>query len=433
MLCATLPARAQEDFGKNRPSGGSGGNKSGGTKSGGGSGKATPKNTGAPKIIYREKIVYRDKNTPPKVVEKVVERVVPKIVRVTPTTGTLTVTAEAGAEIMLDGPAAELEGTVDDDERSLIFDELKPGIYTVTAKLEGYAVTPQQVTVKAGKADKVDLTLKLITYTVPLNLNTNSGLIAYRKGQDETWSMQPFQSSQVRVAELPPGVYEVQMTPNDKSFEVVKQTWRIPEDLPANGAALPISFKKRPTSQLFAWESASDWSLPSGWSATKTILASGAGVALPRDDSFRYYTDFHLCTDAKMLNGVGVSFVLRAADAQNYYLVQITGAKADEPYKLRGYIVKNGQPQRFGRTANLTGYANTLQENKFFRLSLKMKDSQIEVSLRDSETGEVSPLGVLTDPNATFSVGAVGLAATTANESRIAFFAVSPNAAPCME
>lgn len=439
LLCAALPVRAQDDFGKggNKSAGGNksgGGSKSGGNKSGGGGGKPGPKNAGPSRIVVREKVVYRDRPAGPPTV-KVVERIreVPKIVRVTPNTGTLTVTAEAGAEIMLDGPSDELEGTIADDARSMIFDDLKPGVYTVTAKLEGYAVAPQTVTVKAGKADKVDLTLKLITYTVPLNLNTNSGLIAYRQGQDETWSMTPFQTNQIRLAELPPGVYEVQMTPNDKSFEMVKQTWRIPEDLPKDGAAIPVSFKKRPTAQPFAWQVASDWTLPAGWSADKTVLANGPGVALPRDSSFRYYTDFQVCTDAKMLNGVGVSFVLRAADEKNYYLVQVTGAKADEPYKLRGYIVKNGQPQRFGRTENLKGYATTLQENKFFRILLKMKDAQIEVSLRDSETGEISPLGVLNDPEATFSVGAVGLAATSREESRVAFFYVSPKPAPCLE
>ncbi len=72
-----------------------------------------------------------------------------------------------------------------------------------------------------------------------------------------------------------------------------------------------------------------------------------------------------------MINGVAASFVVHAVDKQNYYLIQITGPNADEPYVLRGFVVKKGVSQRLKRIS-IGEYSTTLQPGKFFEVSITM-------------------------------------------------------------
>jgi hypothetical protein len=131
-----------------------------------------------------------------------------------------------------------------------------------------------------------------------------------------------------------------------------------------------------------------------------------------------------------MLNGVAASFVVRAVDKQNYYLIQLTGAKADEPYVLRGFIIKNGTPQRMGSAIPIDGFSATLKANQFFTISIKGKDNSFAVSITDSQTGDVLPLGILADPNRNFKVGAVGLAVRDTEQNEIGRFIVCASDCP---
>jgi hypothetical protein len=126
----------------------------------------------------------------------------------------------------------------------------------------------------------------------------------------------------------------------------------------------------------------------------------------------------------KMVNGVAASFVVHAVDPQNYYLIQITGQKADEPYMLRGYIVRNGSAQRFGRTIPISQFSETIKQGKFFQVILTMTGSEIVVKAQDSETGELLKLGILPDPSNSFRIGAVGIAARSNEQNEVSQFSI---------
>jgi hypothetical protein len=165
--------------------------------------------------------------------------------------------------------------------------------------------------------------------------------------------------------------------------------------------------------------------LPGGWSfSSGKVIVNGSGIALPSDSSYRYYTDFQLSTDVRMKNGVAASFVVRGVDSQNYYLVQITGPNADEPYVLRGYLFKNGTAQRFGRTFPISQFSETFKPGKYFHVVLTMTGSEISVKVQDSETGDLLELGRLPDPSNTFRIGAVGIAARGSEQNEVGQFSI---------
>lgn len=160
---------------------------------------------------------------------------------------------------------------------------------------------------------------------------------------------------------------------------------------------------------------------------------NGRGVALPRDDSVRHFADFHLVSDVNMLNGVAASFAVRAQDSRNYYLIQITGAKSDEQYVLRGFVVRNGVEQRFASAIPIDAFAGTLKQNKFFTVSMEAIGNKFKVFVTDSVTGDVLPLGILEDPNRNFPIGAVGIGVRDTEQNEIVRFIVcTSESADCL-
>lgn len=364
-----------------------------------------PKTSG-PKVIYRNRIVER-------------------IVRPTPTTGTLYISAEPGASIHLEyltrsgEVAEESKNTIPAGERSIIFNGLRPGSYRVVAELDGHQPTDSAVQVNKGKSVKVDLNLVPITYNVTVRLNASSGMLTYAKGSEVPRSVN-FQNNRAVLSGLTGGIYTIKIVPDDASY--------VPKDtsLTVSGESNEVEVKlDKKESKAFLGAATSDWALPGGWSfSSGKVIVNGSGIALPSDSSYRNYTDFQLTTDVRMKNGVAASFVVRCVDPQNYYLVQITGPNADEPYTLRGYLVRNGSVQRFGRSFPINQFSETLKPGKYFSVELTMTGSEISVKVRDSETGDLLKLGTLPDPSNTFRIGAVGIAARSNEQNEVGQFSI---------
>ena len=369
-----------------------------------------------------------------------------KTVVVTPTTGTLSVATEPGAALLVEplrgGDA--LEGDVAKDERLFIFNNLKPGTYRVAAELDGYTDAEKEVTVVANRPASVTLELRPITYNVNLTTNVTTGEVRYapvvahkdpstgevkyeRAPGGETRIM-PIQNGRAVLSNLRTGTYGLDIRADEVGYQTLLATVTLP-----GKTDFDIKLNKLLSTKTFSatWTSLDGWEAPTSWTiATRKLSLTGPGVGLPKDESYRYYSDFQLSSDAKMINGVAASFVVRAVDKQNYYLIQLTGAKADEPYVLRGYIVRNGQPQRMASPIPIDGFAQTLKLGQFFTVSIKGTDNSFNVSITDSQTGDVLPLGILTDPNRTFKVGAVGLAVRDTEQNEIGRFIVCTSDCP---
>jgi hypothetical protein len=371
--------------------------------------------------------------------------VVNRNVPVTPNKGSLVVSAEPRATIVVEpvrGGTGD-EGEVPSDRRTATFNDLLPGRYRVAAALEGYEEASSEVTVIKGKASDVTLNLRPITYNVQINANVTAGEIRYApviaRTDPTTGQLKyerapgdarvtPISNGRAMLASLRPGTYGLDIRSELVGYETLLASITLP-----GPTDIPVSLRKLTSSKTLAatWINLEGWDAPSSWRAqARKLSVAGRGIGLPREDEYRYYSDFQLTSDVRMLNGVAASFVVRAQDANNYYLIQLTGQNSDEPYVLRGYVVRGGVAQRMGAPIPLDAFTQTLKANQFFNVTMKMADNSLKVSITDSQTGDVLPLGILTDPARNFRIGGVGIAARDNEQNEIGRFIVCANQCP---
>jgi hypothetical protein len=389
----------------------------------GGASSARPPRNNLPKQIY---------------VTKTRTVTVTKKMLVTPTTGTLSVSSSVpNASLLVEPKSGGREGqvgTIPAGELGFIFNDLKPGVYRVAASLDGYEPAEKEVTIRRNKSTPVTLKLNPITHNVTVNTNVKTGEIRYalveafkdtRTGETRyspkgVTSVIPIQNNHAVLANLRAGTYGVDIRPGEVGYQTLLGAITVP----GNDTITAELKRLLSTKTFFAAWTRDEWDLPSAWQiASRLLSVKGRGVALPHDDSYRYYSDFQLSSDVKMRNGVAVSFVLRATDTQNYYLVQLTGEQADEPYFLRGFVVKNGVRQLL-QSIPITHLASTINPKQFFKVNIKMTDNHMNISVEDSQTGAALPLGILTDSYRNFPIGAVGIAAVDREESDYGSFMI---------
>lgn len=365
---------------------------------------------------------------------------------ISPTTGTIVVVAEPRAVVIVEsvkGGEGD-EGVIPPDDRQFIFNNLRPGRYRVAAALEGHNEAQQDVRVIAGKTSAADLALQPITYNVTFNANVESGEIRYApvvaridpSTKQIRYDRAPgdvrltsIVNGRAVLANLRQGTYGLDIRAEQVGYQTLLATISLP-----GATTIPVELKKLESTKTLSatWSNLDDWHTPSGWRvATRKLSVSGRGVALPREDDYRYYKDFQLTSDVKMLNGVAASFVVRAQDENNYYLIQLTGANADEPYMLRSFVVRNGTQRRMGPAIALDGFTSTLKANQFFTVIMKMIGNDLTLWIKDNQTGETLPLGTLSDPAANFRIGAVGIGVRDNEQNEIWRFIVCANQNQC--
>lgn len=359
----------------------------------------------------------------------------------TATTGALSVaTTQPNVTIYVEpvgGAGEPLKGDVGADERQFVFNRLKPGRYTVYAEGQGYTDSEEEtVTVRANQTTPVTLKLDPVTYNATFSIKDNDGALvregniryaqAVLQGNEYVrtgrTSYQEFSNGNVTLASLSPGLYIADIVVKEAGYAPEKTTFTVKDN-----ATFNVTLKRLETRSNFSasWGSLSAWDAPQGWrTESSKLMVNGAGVALPKDDAVRFYTNFELRSNVRMVNGVAASFVARAMDARNYYLIQLTGSSADEPFMLRGFVVKDGKVVQQLGSAPINSFASTLQTGKFFAVKMKMQDNQIRVWITDSQTGDLLTLGILKDPYNTYSIGAVGIAARDREQTEVADFTV---------
>lgn len=363
-----------------------------------------------------------------------------------PNTGSVVVSAEPGAAVIVESVRGGTgdDATIPQGVDQIVFNKLPPGRYRVAASLDGYEDTERDVVVKAGEPATVSMNMQPKLYTVTINANVQAGEIRYAPviaaGVDPATGqtrynrapgdsrVTPISGGRAVLANLRQGTYGLDIRASDPSYNPLLASISLPGPV-----TLPVELTNIESKGTFAatWINLEAWNAPSSWRVeARKLLVSGRGIALPREVLSSNFKDFQLVSDVKMINGVAASFVVRAQDANNYYLIQLTGQNADEPYVLRGYVVRGGVPQRMGAPIPLDAFTQTLKANQFFNVSMKMTDNSLKVSITDSQTGDVLPLGILTDPARNFHIGAVGLAARDNEQNEIGRFIVCANQCP---
>ena len=225
--------------------------------------------------------------------------------------------------------------------------------------------------------------------------------------------------------------YELEIIPQGVNYKPKQVSVNVPGDdtngNPSDGVQFSVKLDRRPAAEPFSWSSASDWQMPASWRVSNGTISTGTpGLAWPVREEMRNYQNARLTVNARMKNGKGVAFAVRAADEKNYYLIQLTGANASEPYKLRGFIVKDGVATRqFGNTSDLSHLAGLLKADNYFTLLIIARGNRIGVAIVNTEEGgENLNLGILADANETFSIGGIGLLAQEGEQNQITTFQI---------
>jgi len=386
------------------------------------------------------------------VIQKVENRVVVKkeVVR----TSNLSVTTEPGARVVLTALGAR-PGTprsiVASRERSAIFENLAPGNYKITASKEGFETQEQDlVKILPQKTHVLDLDLKAVTYKLKIQTNLTDGEVRYaqavNKGRDAkgsiiseevgTYCIVKIQKNgEAVVPDLKQGYYNLDIRPTALEFEQTLVGVNVPDDteqddenVASETKTFELEIEKKISTQTFgtAW-TAGEWEMPSGWSLQRGMRIDSPGLALPRNEQYRYYTNFELVTDLRIYDGGTAGFAIRAVDPNNYYYIEFSGARAAEPNVAKAYIIKDGQARQIF-AAPASGFATALASKNRFRVNIKGVDNGFLLSIENSETGAREPVGRIIDRDSTFRKGAVGIAARSRTRFDVMYFEVCNNA-----
>jgi hypothetical protein len=167
--------------------------------------------------------------------------------------------------------------------------------------------------------------------------------------------------------------------------------------------------------------------LPEKWKIdTKGIKANGTGIALLKDQSFRYYKDFEMQSTVRLLNNSSIGFVVRAKDNNNYYLIQLTGGDSKEQYLVSGFIVKDGKPTErvLANSIKFATLEKTFSNQKYFTVIIKAQKNVFKISIGYATTGEIQPLGDAVFKDNNFPIGAVGLSGMEKSSFEVGLFTV---------
>ena len=385
----------------------------------------------------------------------VIQKVNNVVIRKTETVrvSNLSVVTEPGAKVALESlvkaPKPTVREVMANKDGSAIFDDVKPGDYRVAASKDGF-VTQEQDLVKIlpQRPHVLDLSLPAVTYKLRIETNITDGEVRYAqaeyKGKDANGSIiaeefgnkcfvkiQKVGKDGVAVIpDLKKGYYNLDIRPTALEYEPTLVGLNVPDDTEQDASgetkSFAIDLKTKISSEIFgaAWTK-EGWVLPAGWSLNNRMKVSNSpGVALPRDERYRYYTNFELISDLKLNDGGTAGFALRALDPLNYYLIQISGPNAPEPNFVKGYIITNGEAKQFFSVS--APFAATTSSKNGFRVFIKGSDKGFEMWIENSETGVRKPVTVISDPYKTYQKGAIGIASREKANFEVTSFQVCP-------
>ncbi|CAN5307541.1 hypothetical protein BH10ACI1_BH10ACI1_30000 [soil metagenome] len=362
-------------------------------------------------------------------------------------TSNLSVTTQPGAMVKLESLAANVNPPAAQKVNSsgvVIFENLKAIKYKVVVTLDGFETLEQDsVAILPQKTLGIKLDLKPITYDLKIDTNIADGEVRFAPAvltstdnegnliTKETggFCVVKIVNKKAVIPELKQGYYNLEIIPSAVEYQSLKVAVKVPDDILEDNddndelQSYPLELEKKISTTQFAsaWTS-NEWDLPAGWGLKNKMQNNGlSGIALPRNDQYRYYVDFEMITNVNLIDDNTVGFVFRAQDAQNYYLVQLSGARAAEPYRATGYVVKKGRAEQIF-SITIEAFAEILK--KQFRFSIQGEGKLFKLFIEDSTTGDKRPLGNMTDPFNNFKKGAVGIAGNSGSKFEVVFFTV---------
>lgn len=385
------------------------------------------------------------KRPPPRIkIQKIIKVVKVPEVRYQKLSGVAITTVQPNADITLKsapGRKTYIQTKKTDSNGVLNLENVPPGKYALTVSADGYVTEESDIDVMPQQLVTVPVNLAPITHDIFIKTNVKSGEVRYARIQKKAGSrpqgiggycMVPIQNGTAAVLRMQEGDYSLEVHPEDVEYKTVSREITISDEAlskteNASGQnEIPINLARTVSTEDFLanWLP-NEWRLPATWKIDKKVQVNGPGVALLQNERYNYYKDFELTTGVRSLDNKSASFVLRALDDQNYYLIQITGSAAAEPYLLTGYIVKNGKVAETLVPTSIKAYAASLGDRKYFNLTITAKGNVFRVRLEDTETGQSFVIGIIEDQNNTFPIGAIGIGSKDASRFEVNRFHIN--------
>lgn len=341
------------------------------------------------------------------------------------------------------------------NEDGILSFELQPGKYKITSSLEGYQAEESEVAIEPHKMSTVRFELEQTKYNFPVLIKGNNsknivaGEVLYapvkvleEKSNDTSkvefkggFCMVPITNGKAEIKGLPEGSYYFDVRADEVEYKPEKAIIKIPEDIiseeteesnkPDEIKPIEVELERKHSTVTFSQMVADAWEHPPKWSINnKGIKAEGLGIALPKDESFRYYKDFQMMSSSmRLLNDGSVGFILRAVDDKNYYLIQLNGKNSLAPNKIQAFIVENGKIKE-KILDNPIPVPQFFDNQKRFSVIITAKGNIFEVEVVNS-MGDSLSLGKVNFENNNFPIGAVGIKSTAEDSIfDIGFFTV---------
>lgn len=377
-------------------------------------------------------------------------------------TSNLTVSSEPGAEVILLSLRPRAKSITkkvpfDDSGETIEFENLRPGKYKVTVRLDGFQELVTEVDVPRQKTVGIDMDLEPLKYDFHIETNITEGEIRYApakyEGENPDGSLRTketggycivtIKNGEAVIRDLERGYYNIDVRPTKQiEYQPVLTAINVPNDIPedtkvetesgeanAEVESYSIDLEKKISTETFSssWSS-NEWHLAGGWSLLGGTMRNlgQKGVALPRNEQYRYYTDFEMISDVISSDGKSVGFALRAVDKNNYYLIQISGANSPEPFLASGFIVREGVINPFF-SVPINHFSETIESMKSFRVIIKGQENTFRIFIEDSETAKKLEVGDMIDRDETFKKGAIGIADQSNSEFTVGSFIVCAN------
>lgn len=396
----------------------------------------------------------RRSSAPVRMRATVITKVVPKIVRERVKISSIGVTTEPGAKVVLQPGVATAKNKarekIADAAGAVQFEDVSPGTYKLQASKEGFETAEADaVTVKLQESSLVPLDLKPITYRLKIETNLTGGEVFYARRDEKNMGasgsiaadrlgnycvVKIGRNGGAEVSDLKTGYYFIDIRPGPESpeFDEIHRAVTVPDEIDSiGGAPVKIDLEKKVSTEAFttAWVPA-DWEMPAPWRLDNGLKVKNSdGIALPRNERYRHYLNFEMIANVRLLDSGTVGFVLRAQDPKNYYLLQLSAVKAQDPDTASLYLIKNGVSQLIN-SATTAAFSKTLTSNNGFRIIIKGERSDFTIWIEDSDTGKTHAVGRLSDQYDSFKKGAIGIAALAKSDFVVNYFAVCTPACP---
>lgn len=364
-------------------------------------------------------------------------------------TSNLVVTSETGATVSLISSVKSAKPKIKDVIKDNVeFEDLRPGKYTVTASLEGYKTQETEIYIKSQKTTGISLELEPYQYQLTIQTNIEEGEVRFaparldgidEKGRLKTTEIAgncivKIKDKKAVIKDLTKGYYNIDIRPAAVEYEQILTAINVPQEIlsekdPASNEkqSYRIDLEKKISEGTFNSVEKDNWVLPNGWQfQDRVIKTTGlAGIALPRSEQqYGYYTNFEMTSDVILTDGKTIGFALRASDSLNYYLVQISGANAAEPFLASGFVVKNGKKSPALFSNPIDHFAKTIKSKKSFRVFIKGEENIFKIFIEDSQNGDRLEVGNMIDDFKIFHKGAVGIVGSENSNSEIGSFTV---------